>query len=340
MIKECDSFEIPSKKVRVLSFQKTKVVLNILKGETYNPSKNSIWCFNPIEFKEGVLVHNNRFSKEDFLDGLMFDKFRRKMGITDRLEFNGLFLLELEYNIEDLGNSDCISITEDNICAIYKLTFHKENSFVERYTLSLDVTFKFKEDILFPEDFKCYNIGLLENSKKVRVLSFQGKQVVDMLLNGDNYKPIKKFSRENNDYLKEKEAYGFKDVIWCFNPFGFRKGALNTEGVFNKEDFLDGSLFDRFRCQMSIDKYKIYDNLFLLELEYNIEDLRLGLTHNDCSYANVVPSLKKENICAIYKLVFDWKNNKLLNDKPTLVVVKKFKEDVIFDKDFRCKISI
>lgn len=175
------------------------------------------------------------------------------------------------------------------------------------------------------------------SSKKVRVLSFQGKEVVGMLLRGEEYHPSKEFSREGRDYLLEKERYGFEDVIWCFNPLGFRRNRLINEGKFTKDDFLNGSMFEAFRCEMSVyDRVELND-LCLLELEYDIEDVKLGLTHNGCSYVSVVPNLKKENICAVYRLVFKSEGSFIERFMPTLKVIEVFKEDVIFQKDFRCR---
>lgn len=182
----------------------------------------------------------------------------------------------------------------------------------------------------------CDSFGTPTKSK-VRVLSFQGKAVVDMLLKGEDYHPSKECSREGRDYSLEKERYGFEDVIWCFNPLGIKKGRLINEGKFSKEDFLDGSRFEDFRCEMSVyDRVELND-LCLLELEYDIEDVKLGLTHNGCNYVSVVPNLKKDNLCAIYRLVYKSEGSFIERFMPTLKVIEVFKEDVIFQKDFRCR---
>lgn len=183
----------------------------------------------------------------------------------------------------------------------------------------------------------CDSFGTPAKSK-VRVLSFQGKVVVDKLLRGEDYHPSKELSREGRDYSLEKETYGFGDVIWCFNPVGIKKGRLINEGKFSKEDFLDGSRFEDFRCEMSVyDRVELND-LYLLELEYDVIDLKVGLTHNGCNYVNVVPSLKRDNLCAIYRLVYKSEGDFVERFMPTLKVVEVFKEDVIFLEDFRCEL--
>lgn len=176
-------------------------------------------------------------------------------------------------------------------------------------------------------------------SKKIRVLSFQSRDVLEVLLKDGKYHPSIELSREGRDYRLEKEKYGFKDVIWCFSPIGWynpvNNPRLKIDGKFSKEDFIDGSKFFNFRCEMSLPDNEDLNDLVLLELEYDIDELKRGLTHNGCSYVNVVPRLTIENLVAVYRLQYD-RSRENGWYYPEVFVEKVYKDNPLFDEYFLC----
>lgn len=174
---------------------------------------------------------------------------------------------------------------------------------------------------------------------KIRVLSFQSKDVLDILMSNLEYHPSIEMSREGRDYRLEKEHYGFKDVIWCFSPIGWfnppDNPRIKVPGKFSKEDFIDGSKFFNFRCEMSLPSNEYLNKLVLLELEYCEDELKPGLTHNGSSYVYVAPQLKLKNLVAVYRLKYD-RSREAGWYYPEVFVEKIFKEDSLFKDYFIC----
>lgn len=174
---------------------------------------------------------------------------------------------------------------------------------------------------------------------KIRVLSFQSREVLEILLKDKEYHPSVHLSREGRDCKLEKEQYGFKDVIWCFSPIGWynppNSPRISVPGKFSKEDFIDGSKFFNFRCEMSLPSNEHLNDLVLLELEYNEEELKKGLTHNSCSYVYVVPHLNLENLVAVYRLNYD-RSRGAGWYYPEVFVEKIYKGNPLFESDFLC----
>lgn len=184
------------------------------------------------------------------------------------------------------------------------------------------------------------NLLVSDSSEKIRVLSFQSKEVLDILLSDKEYHPSFELSREGRDYSLEKESYNFEDVIWCFSPIGWYNPPSNPRiripGKFSKEDFTDGSKFFNFRCEMSLPNNESLNDLILLELEYNEDDLKKGLTHNSCNYVYVAPHLKLENLVAVYRLNYD-RSREAGWYYPEVFVESIYKENPLFDSNFLCK---
>ena len=177
------------------------------------------------------------------------------------------------------------------------------------------------------------------SSSKIRVLSFQSREVLDILLSHQEYHPDYNLSREGRNYKLEKERYGFTDIIWCFSPIGWYNPSNNPRikipGKFSKEDFIDGSKFFNFRCEMSLPDNESLNSLVLLELEYDKEDLKSGLTHNSCSYVYVAPYLNLENLVAVYRLNYD-RSREAGWYYPEVFVEKTYKDNPLFESDFLC----
>lgn len=168
---------------------------------------------------------------------------------------------------------------------------------------------------------------------KVRVLSFQSREVLDILLKDKIYHPCHKLSREGRDYKLEKDTYGFKDVIWCFSPVGCK---TITPNKFIKDDFINGVKFFNFRCEMSLPSNECLNDLFLLELEYDYYTPKPGLTHNACSYVYVIPELTMDNLVAVYRLNYD-RRREAGWYYPEVFIEKIYKRDSLFTSNFICK---
>ena len=167
---------------------------------------------------------------------------------------------------------------------------------------------------------------------KISVLTFQSQEVLDIILNGEDYNVDYSKCREKHDYTLEKETYGFNNVIWCFSAMGFDTLEPNN---FSKEDFINASLFERFRSEMSINFREELNNLVLLELEYNKEELKPGLTHNHCSGVMVVDSLSLDNLKAVYRLEYNDEDDKQWF-YPKVYVDRLLSKDTIFTEEFLC----
>ncbi len=101
------------------------------------------------------------------------------------------------------------------------------------------------------------------SSSKIRVLSFQSREVLDILLSHQEYHPDYNLSREGRDYKLEKERYGFTDIVWCFSPIGWYNPSNNPRikvpGKFSKKILLmvQNSLILDVKCLYLIMNHSI-----------------------------------------------------------------------------------
>ncbi len=86
---------------------------------------------------------------------------------------------------------------------------------------------------------------------------------------------------------------------------------------------------------MSLPDNESLNSLVLLELEYDKEDLKSGLTHNSCSYVYVAPYLNLENLVAVYRLNYD-RSREAGWYYPEVFVEKTYKDNPLFESDFLC----
>jgi len=85
--------------------------------------------------------------------------------------------------------------------------------------------------------------------KPIRLLTFQCSKVVDILLSTKTYSGISHKSREKRNYQLDIDQLDKVYPIWCFTPIILHK-EFNL--AFVREDFTNGKLLDRFRCEMFI----------------------------------------------------------------------------------------
>lgn len=80
----------------------------------------------------------------------------------------------------------------------------------------------------------------------MRLLTFQSQEVIKKILLDGTYFADDSLCRENRDYQADINQLNGFQPIWCF---------VSTKGRdFIYDDFTDGSLLERFRCEMSLDQ--------------------------------------------------------------------------------------
>lgn len=142
----------------------------------------------------------------------------------------------------------------------------------------------------------------------MRLLTFQSKEVLKTILQNGIYFADNKLCREKRDYQADINQLGGFNPIWCF--------ASTKETNFKFDDFTDGVILERFRCEMSLDQEVGLTRFILLEIEVDTKDVFNGITHNAYSGAKIIPSIRIEQLKAVYKVVntthWYYKNIRLL----------------------------
>lgn len=99
----------------------------------------------------------------------------------------------------------------------------------------------------------------------MRVLTFQSKEVLNVLENNDRYEINKYLCRESGEYNLELIRYKYFSPVWVFAPLGMNKRKLKDSNKFSKEDFIDAVKFMGFKCEMSLYDTLELNNFYLLE---------------------------------------------------------------------------
>ena len=162
-------------------------------------------------------------------------------------------------------------------------------------------------------------------NNSIKLISFQSKEVLKILKKDKVYRAELGKCRESNDYSEDIEQLGGRNPIWCF------KGVPSE---LTKESFVNGCLFEKYKCEMSVSR-KYISNLICLEINYKGIP-KVGITHNDYPGAVVIPELKFEDLSAVYRIEYYAKD--VLNSQffPKVYVLEKFKDNCLFNKTFIC----
>lgn len=167
---------------------------------------------------------------------------------------------------------------------------------------------------------------------EVNLLSFQSLEVLKILTKSVAYRPDLSMSRERRDYSADINQLGGYSPVWCFSPF---TKSLEYSTEFRKSLFMNGSLFERFKCEMSLSSSMEFNKLFLFELRVPSNLIKVGLTHNAYEGAVVIPEIRRDYVVAIYKLSYqDSDPTKWFY--PDVKIIKRFKKNSLFDYDFSC----
>lgn len=82
-------------------------------------------------------------------------------------------------------------------------------------------------------------------------------------------------------------------------------------------------------CLSSIENFSKF---FLLELRVPSDVIKVGITRNGYEGAVVIPKIEMNNLVAVYKLHYTTDDY-----YPSIKVLKIFKNNSIFDTDFKCE---
>lgn len=125
---------------------------------------------------------------------------------------------------------------------------------------------------------------------KYRVVTFQSKEVIDILRSKGEYYASKDKAREGSFDNRDIQNCNGNIPTWVFQHPAF---ALDTIGV---KQFCN--MLQTFTEEMSIDTL---DDLYMIELYLDKRPVK-GIAHNDSSLACVVPSIRLEDVICMYKV--------------------------------------
>ena len=125
---------------------------------------------------------------------------------------------------------------------------------------------------------------------KYRVVTFQSKEVVDILRSRGEYYACRDKAREGSFDDRDIQNCSGNIPIWVFQHPAF---ALDTIGI---KQFCN--MLQTFTEEMSIDTL---NDLYMIELYLDSKPVK-GVAHNDNSIACVIPSIKLEDVICIYKV--------------------------------------
>lgn len=131
----------------------------------------------------------------------------------------------------------------------------------------------------------------------MRVLTFPSYEVLDAVLTKGIYYADLSKCREKHNYKKDIEQLDGAVPIWCFAPI--------RQQEFEIEDFINGELFQTFKCEMSLTNSDGLFRFFMLELDVLEEEMKTGLSRNDYLGAKIISNISKEMLCAVYRLSYD-----------------------------------
>lgn len=124
----------------------------------------------------------------------------------------------------------------------------------------------------------------------MRVISFQSKEVFEIIINKGIYTSDINKCRENNNYEEDIKQLN-ANPIWIFN---------NPNICFNL--LKNGEILERWRCEMSLDQEIGLTQFLMLELEIDECNIKIGKSHNSYNFASVVSKITKDQLCAVHHI--------------------------------------
>lgn len=148
---------------------------------------------------------------------------------------------------------------------------------------------------------------------KYRVITFQSKEVIDIILQSEVYFADKDKLREGSICQEDIDTCNGKTPIWVFQHPCF----ISTNIGYGQWC----EMLETFRCEMSIDSL---NDLYMIELLIDKQP-PMGKAHNGTSLACVIDSIHIDDVAAIYRLkeTEHWYFYEVQ-------LVKAFEEDILF----------
>ena len=148
---------------------------------------------------------------------------------------------------------------------------------------------------------------------KYRVITFQSKEVIDIILQSEVYFADKDKMREGSLCQEDIDSCYGKIPIWVFQHPCF----VNTNIGYGQWC----EMLETFRCEMSIDSL---DGLYMIELLIDKQP-PIGKAHNGSSLACIIDSIHINDVAAVYKLkeTEHWYFYEIQ-------LIKAFEEDILF----------
>lgn len=128
---------------------------------------------------------------------------------------------------------------------------------------------------------------------KVKLITFQSKEVLNELLFKGIYYADNSKSREKRDYSKDIEALGGYQPVWCFRV----PEPLDLESL-----YWGNSYIFKWSNEMSLGKGKGLEDFEMIELDVDSSLPITGKTHNSYKHAVVLPYLKIEWLVTTYTI--------------------------------------
>ena len=155
---------------------------------------------------------------------------------------------------------------------------------------------------------------------KIKVLTYQSKEVVDIILRDNIYKVNLEMCREKRDYSEDIKQLG-EPPIWGYIP----KNITKLE---------NGDTLFTIKNEMSVDQ-EIINELFLIELELYPSQFKIGLSHNACDRVVVFKEIDINSVAGIYKVNYN-EEEEYGWYFPTITVLYNPKDTALFKNNFKC----
>lgn len=157
--------------------------------------------------------------------------------------------------------------------------------------------------------------SICSGHRSYRVVTFQSKKVVDILMSGKDYYACKELMREGSLCCEDIALCNGQIPIWVFQHPAFKSTKIGPKQW--------SDMLQTFRCEMSVNTL---NGFFMIELLLQ-EQPPIGKAHNSSSLACIVPCIKPEWVRGIYEIqgTSHWY---LYSVNP----IKIFADDALFSK--------
>lgn len=157
--------------------------------------------------------------------------------------------------------------------------------------------------------------SIYDGHRSYRVVTFQSKEVVDILLSGKDYYACEELMREGSLCSEDIALCNGQVPIWVFQHPAFKGTKIGPRQW--------SDMLQTFRCEMSVNTL---DGFYMIELTLQ-EQPPVGKAHNASSLACVIPCIKTEWVRGIYEI-----NSTSHWYLYAVVPIKIFAEDILFSK--------